>query len=391
MKRTLLTLLALAAIALYSGISLQRYLGRGWAVPSETLREQADRSLREGVAKLSDTTRSPAERFDGYQRSLADAQRSLVASLDRQPAQAQLVARIATIELEQNSTDVNARSVALQRVEIASRLAPHVPRVQAQLGELLLRMGYVDEALRYLGSAAALDPSYCSKVVTLGSAFGVDLPALHEILPNTATALTALGAATSTENRPLYLSWVERAFAEEIELEPSLFTVYLNSGIASQQTARVVTQLQTAAAPAAAGGDELEGARLYAIAGGQLALGQLSSAAENAAEAQQLNSANDLYAERRGDIALARGEYEQAASQFQRALNLIAKRRGSHRMRGHYYRRLGQAYDGLDRFDDAYDAYKRALESWPEEPFSRRRLEQLAPGSTSGLQEKSGR
>ena len=84
-------------------------------------------------------------------------------SLRAQPAQAGALSKLAAVrwELEPPTTEEET-AVFLEMIEVASRMAPRVPRVQLRLGELLLKMG------RSVGARISVS--------------GLNNPTIHQIL-----------------------------------------------------------------------------------------------------------------------------------------------------------------------------------------------------------------
>ena len=104
--------------------------------------------MKDALATLNDTSLSPKQRMESYRKHLREAEGLLLRSLRAQPAQAGVLAQLAAVRWELHPPLSEAASRRhLEMINLASQMAPRVPRVQLQLGELLLKMGRRDDAL----------------------------------------------------------------------------------------------------------------------------------------------------------------------------------------------------------------------------------------------------
>jgi len=346
--------------------------------PSRVLTAHARIDLQLGLAGLADRSRPAPERFEVYQAQLRRGRDLLIRSLDVNPAQPDALATLATIGYELDPTDA---ATTLARVETAAMLAPRVPRVQAQLGELLLRMGHADTALTYLARGVELDPSLSDRVVRLASAHGFAAEKIRDALPRGAPTLTALRHAFDADGLDRYLTWVEVAIGEET-ITPSreLLLAYGRSGVQIGQAPRVAKRLEAWGPYEDTG---LEAIRLMQFARATLHSGDPQTALALARTSQSMDVESDQLAVFLGDTARAASQPDLALRSYRHGLMLLARRNAQPRARAYVYRRIGELHEDLYQLDLAYDAYAKALQIFPEEPFARARMKALSPGDGS--------
>lgn len=355
--------------------------GRFVEARSEALTAHAKLDLQLGLAALADRSRPAAERFAAYEARLRSGRELLIRSLDVNPAQPDALATLATVDYELAPADRAAHHQALKRIETAATLAPRVPRVQAQLGELLLRMGYTDEALGYLARGVELDASLSESVVRLATAHGLPADTIRDALPHGAPTLAALRHAFAPGTLGTYLTWVETALDEgSVTPTQELFLAYGGAALETDQALRLADRM-------AAWGpyDEvtLETTRLMQLARATLRLGDTHAALALAQTAQTMNPEWTQLAVVLGDTARAASRPDLAIRAYRHGLGLLARKNASPSTRAYLYRRIGEVHEDLYRLDLAYDAYSKALQIFPEEPYAMARMKALA--SDDGL------
>lgn len=346
------------------------------------IQTHVDSAVRSGLAALSDGSLPAATRFANYKTELRRARELLVRSLDANPVQPNALATLATLDYELDPANPSTLEGALELVEIASSLAPQESRVQAQLGELLLRMGRLEEALGYLSRAVVLDETLAENVVQLGGAYGLTAAALHDALPRGARTLAALGQAYSPDGFAEYVRLVETAI-DEGNVTPTrrLLSAYGAACVEIDQTAHLEQRLSEMSPIE---DSEAEAERLIQLGRSALLLGRPHEAVDWAAQGLELHPEAYYYAGFLGDAAMAADQPERAIEAYRHGLSVLARGKGQPAPRAHLYRRIGEVYDALGQADLAYDQYRRALDLRPDEPHAKRRMDQMTQRSDTG-------
>ncbi len=343
---------------------------------SGALTARAELGLQTAIAALSDRSQSPADRLEAYRTRLRDSRQLLIRSLDVNPAQPDALASLAAIDYELAPSDRATLDQTRERIETAALLAPRVPRVQAKLGELLLRMGYTEEALGYLARGADLDAALSERVVRLAIAHDLRAETIRDALPHNAAALTALRHAFPTDPLGPYVEWVETAIdAASVEPTHDLLWAYADAALEIEQPRRLADRLD-AWGPFADPG--VEASRHIQRARAALALDQPAVALEWAQSGHALAPESQRIARVLGDTARAASRPDLALNAYRHGLGTLARRNARPVERAFFYRRIGEAQEELKRADLAYDAYVKALELNPAEPHARRRVTALA-------------
>ena len=362
---------ALAGILAFAGLATWSYR----TPTAADLARAAEARLAGGLRALNDVEIPSTERLLLYRVELEEAERLLVPSLVARPTGARVLAQLAAVRFELDPP-VDARTAErhLATVRAASRLAAPVPRVQVELGELLLKMSRREEAAEILARAIELDPRTSAPVVSIlrESLFTVD--DLARVLPRRPEVLAALDRAYRDEGRETeYLALVEAALAHGGAVHGPLLTSYANACFAVSLPHRVVERL---GALAPLGDPGTEALRQVHLSRAHAALGDLARAVETARAAERLEPAAWV-AEHLGGTLLAAGDPLGAIDGFRRALARVARERGDATTRARLYRRIGQAEEARGEAASAFEAYGRAVELDPAEPVARRRLAEM--------------
>lgn len=349
---------------------------RGWVqARPEVIAPLVDAALRRGLEGLSDTELAPGARFATYQGELRNGREWLIRSLDANPVQPRALATLATVEYELDPAGATALDETQRLMGIAATLAPQEPRVQAQLGELLLRVGRGDEGLRYLARSVTLDGSLADRTVQLATAYGLSADAIYAALPRNARTLTAMGHALLPADPQGYVDLVEEAL-DGGSLVPTrqLLSGYGAAALQLGQATRLADRMESIGPLE---DPEVEAERSVQLGRCALALGRPGEAFDRVAEGLGLHPEAYYYATLLGDVAVAAGRPEDAIQAYRKGLSVLARGSGQPAPRAHLYRRLGEVYDGLGQTDLAFDQYRRALDLRPDEPHALRRMEQM--------------
>jgi O-antigen ligase/tetratricopeptide (TPR) repeat protein len=374
--------LAVAALLLVAGaLSAGVYRARNGAAlpgtpwmlgpPAAALDEAARGRLAAGLDVLNDARLAPAERVAGYERELAAAEDLLLRSLRARPAQPAALADLAAVRWDLDpprTPEAGRRHLAL--IEVASRMAPAAPDVQKRLGMLLLKMGRRDEALGHLARAIELDASWTRDVVLMLYDHGLSPERILESLPADPAVPVHLEAAFLEESRAgEYRDLLERFLTSGADR--LLLYRFGNACLRIGDPARLVERLGEMgelAAPAA------EAERLTQLSLGLSAMGHYEAALAAARDAARRQPEAYDRAENLGDVALAAGDAEAAATGYRDALGILARGGGAAEYRARLYRKIGDAEARAGRPDRAYDAYRRALELDPDEARAREQV-----------------
>ena len=382
--------LALIGLAAYAWLAHQVYRSasspetfrvRGgayaWLVgPSaRNLEEAAGAHITRGLELLQDRSLASAVRVRSYRAELERAEALLVRSLRSQPAQARALAQLTAVrwELEPPLTESATRRTT-ESIALASSMAPTAPQVQLQLGELLLKMGRLDEALLYLKRTVQLAPGMSKKVVRLLRENLLAAEEILRVLPGEPEVLVALQSAfIEDERETAYLDAVESILTTAGRLTPYLFMTYGNVALRIGQAGRLRDRMDDLGPLAEPG---LEAERLRQRSRAHLALHDAASALTDARQARELVS-SPQFIEHLGNVLLFTGSGSEAIGAFRQALGLVARGGGNSATRVRLYGKIGQAEEQQGSMARAYDAYKLALRLDPEDRYSRRRIEEM--------------
>ncbi len=379
---------AFAGLALFAWLSVQVYRAQAdperfeawhgrwaWIVgpASKSLNRAADRHLASGLEELNNTANPPELRLSRYRAHLAAADRLFVRSLRANPAQARVLAQLAAIrwETEVPTTDA-ARAKYLEMIETASRMAPRVPDVQARLGELLLKMGRQDEAIRYLRRAIELDPQSAGRVVALLHEQLLPAAEIAAALPRVPTVLAALAGPYFDDGQgAAYLDLAAEALSSG---DPGLLEAWAGACLRAGEPARLRDRLDRLGKLQ---GAALESRRLRLRSTARAALGDREGACEDARAARALAPGDPGVATHLGQTALQAGHPDEAVRAFRDALSLVSRGSGDRGWRASLYAQVGAAEEALGKPDLAYDAYRQAVALDPAQETARRRLSEM--------------
>lgn len=370
-----LTILAWVALRAYDArrapdVLADSYLARITGSPGSVLSKAALRQLELGLEALNDKAAPSRERIEGYRDRLRAAEALLVRSLAVEPIQPRAIAQLAAIQWELGPQADGAGQLLL--VETAARLAPGNPLVQKDLGQLLLKMSRVPEALSYFHRAISLQPGLSDEVVHYLQQQLFSPEELLQALPQHAEALVALQHVFFAEGK-------ERPYIEVVAPHLSRPTAALIGAYANahhrlrewQRLSEALDHLGPYADP------RLEAERLLQQSKATLQLGQTPTALLHAARARELVPDSPTHVEHWAQVALRAGRMEDAIEGFNAALAILARTSAQPAWRARLYRQIGQAEEARQRADRAYDAYRRALALDPQEAHALRRLSEM--------------
>lgn len=388
--RRILAVLGLVALAVAAWLSVQvyrartapeEYSGPSWILGPDprALDVAAREKLTEALEALNDTRRPGPERLATYRSHLEAAERLLVRSLEAQPAQAWTLARLAAVRFELDPpVDEAGRRKFMETIDTAAALAPASPRVQKDLGVLLCRMGNAEAAFPFLSRAIELDPTTAREAVTaLGDALVTPADLLLR-LPRKPEVLVAAYPAFAADGSPeAFLDSCER---EHVEPTPGYLRTVATAALAAKDPARLARFLESTGVLA---DTELEAERLALRSRAKAALDDRDGALADAAAARKLRPSELRHAEHYGNLAAAAGRRDEALAAYREALALAVRQNAAPSIRARLYASIGRGEEAASRLDRAYDAYKKAVEADPAEPWASKRLKEM--GKAAGF------
>jgi len=359
-----------------SAVSSVRY---SWIVgPSPArLAQGARRHIGVAVEALNDSTLPGSSRIRTYRRELELAETLMEHSLRAQPAQSRNLALLAALRWELHPpTDVTSRDEFLDIVEHAADMAPLVPKVQLDLGELLLKMNRIEAAGEFFARAIELDRSVTRTVVAALSQQLVPAEEMLGLLPDLPEVIFHLNPAFSAEsNDERYLEILEEALVRwDPSQNPRLLNSFTETCLRLRQGERALRRLNEIGE---LDDSVAEATRLLQRGRIELALDQPDSAAVDARSVIRLQPVNPFFLERAARLLHLAGEVEEAMVAFRTALPLLARRRGTERDRARVYRQIGQAEEARSGWQEALDAYRLAVSLDPGEKFAAKRLREF--------------
>jgi tetratricopeptide (TPR) repeat protein len=358
-------------------IALTVYRGQadpdGRGISPRSLNSSATSHLESALRILDDPSSPAPERLAAYREELRRAEDLLLRSLAAQPAQARTLARLAAVRFELDpplSPEDDARFLAMIRA--ASEMAPRVPAVQVQLGELLFRLGREDDAWTYLARAVELDPTVAPDAVATPLASYVPPERVRRALPAVPEVLVVLERSTVERGDPAaYLGAVEGMLDRAT---PRLLAAYGNVALRAREPARLLAGLERVGER---DDPSLEVERLVQRSRARQATGDLPGAIEDARAARGLFPEVPRFAEHLGVLSAAAGRNDDAIAAYREALSHVARGSGRDRDRARLYRLIGQAEEAAHRPAKAYEAYKRAVAADAGEGFAGRKVREM--------------
>ncbi len=351
----------------------------GWILgPSAaSLADAASVETKRGIEVLNDV-RSPApERLARYRAQLERAEGLLLRSLRAQPTQARSLAQLAAVrwELDPPRTQ-QAAARHLDLIHLAAEMAPRVPRVHKQLGELLLNMGRWSEATAYLRRSVELDSSLSVDVVGL----------LRDHLFTAGETLDALGPLPEVLlalERPFSEEAREADYAEALEqamrgaraaITPGFLASYGNTVLRLRDPERLLQRMDSLGPLP---GTKAECGRLIQRSRALQAMGMWGEAVGVAREALGTRPDAAEVAEFLGWTLGAAGDHSGAIQAFRDALGMLARGSTDPVARARLYRQIGEREEARGEASRAYEAYRKAVQLNPEENDAARRLRQM--------------
>ena len=392
-KRALFVVAAMALIG-YGWLAVQVYRAHespesfeawngtySWIVgpKAKDLTRTAETRMREGLEALNDPRLPGPERLAEYRRILETAERLLVRSLRANPAQAKALTDLAgaRFDLAPPLTPEDDERM-LQLIDLASTMAPRVPRVQQRLGELLLGMGLRGEAFRYFHRTVDLDPGRSRDVIELLGRYLVPLDEMLAALPRTSQTLAALGPVFAANDRQSdYLDLVE---TENKFDKTSIFIAYADACLRAGQPERL---LQTMTSLEELDDSALEAVRLAQLSRGYQRVGDHARAISAAQRAVAARPDVHWLSERLGTAAAADRQYDYALSALNDALRKIAIHSANSLPRARLYRKIAEVEQSRGRPDRAYDAYQHALAADPDDALAKQRIAEMERGAAT--------
>jgi tetratricopeptide (TPR) repeat protein len=275
----------------------------------------------------------------------------------------------------------------LHLIRLASEIAPDVPGVQMQLGELLLKMALRDDALRYMALAVTLDPTLSRKVVAKLRDQLFSAEQILDALPRSPDVLVALRAPFAEDRaEERYLEALEASLGTpEGRRSTGVLGSYGSACLALGRPDRLHDRMGELGEIA---DSEAEALRWYQMARASTALGVPSRALVEAAAALRASRSSPSLAEGVGDVALSTADPELAVTGYRQALALVARASGDPTVRARLYAKIGRAEEAGGDIDRAYDSYGMALKLDPAQPLARARVSAME--DAAGVKKDSG-
>jgi tetratricopeptide (TPR) repeat protein len=373
-RRTLTLWVAAIAIASFGASSVASYRPGG-----VTDRARAVESLKRALAALDDEMLDSSARLSSYRDRLRGTDVFLRRTLRSNPLDTSSIERLATVrwELGLFAEGPNADSI-LTLIRVAAARAPRVPEIHADIGSLLYKMGRPVEAAPFMRRAVELSPGITSRVVASMKDAGVEPEAIASTFPQTAGVLALLREGFSRTNH--LGEWLQLA-EELLPKNPSeLLASYSDACLEGNLADRLLEHVERLGVLVE---KRAEAERQIAIGRAHLARKDWGSAASAAARARHLSPTDVSVLNFSGQLALAAGNPAEAELSFREALRALATAGGRAIDRARLYRQHGQALERLNRVEEAFDQYRRALEITPNDPWLGQRFAASSPKSVS--------
>jgi tetratricopeptide (TPR) repeat protein len=335
--------------------------------------------LKSALASLDGDELAAEARLATYRDGLTRAGGHLRSAIRENPLDTASIERLAVVRWESGVLGGDPDAGAVQSlVGIAAERAPRVPEIQADIGSLLYRMGNPAKAAPFMRRAVELSPTITSRVVTMMRDAGVEPVTIADTLPQTAELLVALRAdfvaSGDTDG------WLESAEGLLAEHPGELMWSYMDVCLQVGAEGRLLEHVEKLGVLAERSS---EAKRQIAIGRVHLARKEWKPAASAADRARILSPSDWWVLEFVGQMASAAGDPLRAENAFRDALTALAVSGGRGIERARLYRQRGQVLERLDRVDEAFDEYRRAIELSPDDPWLRRRFAESGPRSLS--------
>ncbi|MCP3979799.1 MAG: hypothetical protein GY716_10795 [bacterium] len=347
------------------------------------MEREVDELLQSGLDALGDSALPPAVRLDAYRDRLERAERLLQRSLVAQPGRAETLYKLAAVrwELDPPLDDV-AASTHLEMIERAATLAPAVPGLQKDIGELLVKMGRWERAMAYFVRTLELDPGRSREVVEVLRQHLIPAREMLDRLPRTPDTLVALQWAFFDEG-------LEVEYANEVEplldrATSHLLGAYSRSFLRRRAHAELIGRLTDRGAY---DDPELEAERLLQQSSARFELGEVEAALIDARAARELQPEVARYGRHLARTHLRAQRHEQAIEEARRVLAVLGRQRASRAARASLYLLIGEAEEARGRAGSAHKAYRTAHELAPDDPVAARAMERVrtSVGAPRGL------
>jgi tetratricopeptide (TPR) repeat protein len=371
--RVLVLITAALAVATFVAASIATFHPHG-----ATIGSRAADAMRRALLTLNDDTLASNDRLTAYRERLLESQRLLIRTLRANPTNTSAIERLAVVRWElgvlQGTPDSTSASAL---AAIAAGRAPRVPDVQFGLGELFLRMGLIDDAVKFLGVAVELSPQKTNQVVKSMLDAGMDPATIARDLPHSVELVVAL--KEPFERSGDASEWLTAAETLLPKHPTELIWLYAEFCFARNSTNRLLDHAQSLGVLP---DPEAEARRQVVIGRAEVLVGDQNGAASAAAKARALAPLDTSVLTYAGQIALAVGRGSDAEACFREALHTLAVSRDRTMERARLYRQHGQALESIGRIDEAFDAYRRAQELWPDDPWLKQRFAISSPTVT---------
>ena len=349
-------------------------VSRVWLGPNgPALAGAIDERLKSALAALDDSRRDVAERFPAYRAELQTAERLLRRAVLANLADARAIQRLAAVTWELDALDGAPDAQRVKAlVDVASSRAPRVPEIQAELGEILFKLGRVDDARPFMARAVALQASMAQRVVDIMLNAGIAPSEILETLPPIPEVLVALKPEFASQGREEeFLSILENHL---LAASPGLLETYGDLAIGLGLVKRLDARL---ARLGAFRDRPTEAARQHQLARAAALRGDQEAAFRFELAAVSLCPDEPGYRDIAASGAIASNHLAEAESLLREGISRLAAVEGGNAWRARLYRGLGEVYERRGRGDQALEFYRRALEQDPQEPRARARIAEI--------------
>jgi Tetratricopeptide repeat len=356
---------------------------RAWILgpKADGLRKAAAGEIKAALEKLN--TPSPGSRaaaLSEYVGALSAAESRLQKAVQASATDGRALQVLALVRHERSLVGFGGGGTQCRELlALALGRRRHDVMFQLDIVETDLRLGESEAALNLAGLAVRSNDDFGPRAVELLARYQIAPRDIARAVGTSPGALLAL-KPVFTSHRVLseYLAVVEQSLSRAT---PELIASYADAGEQLHEWPRVRQFLKNAGPldhPPA------ETARLVALSRALLALGELPQAELHARSALARDPSSARVFELLGDCLAARERSQDAVAAFNSALGAAARGITSNGQRGRLYRKIGEASERLGRGDDAYEAYRRAIELVPGDTLAEARLRALTRGLGTG-------